>query len=92
MEDASRKLKRLLGRESNWFHGADNTISVDYPRRNVGFIFRRAGDELVLLCGLGSRPGGTYNRAATSGSLEDKPWQMLEEWKKQHAKPELGIK
>ncbi len=90
--DARRKLQRLLGTERNWFHGWDDTISGGYDRRTVGFIFHKGEDRLVLLCGLGLRLKGTFNREPTGGSLEDKPADKLDKWKKQYAKPELGIK
>jgi len=90
--DARRKLGRLLGNERNWFHGSDNRITVGYERRNVGFIFRRGGDELVLLCGLVNSLEGRFNREHTSGDLEDKASEKLDEWKKQYAKSELATK
>ena len=90
--DASRKLRRLLGTESNWFHGIDDTMTTGYQRKDVGFIFRKGGSEVVLLCGLGSRLEGTFNGEPTNGSLEDKPSAKLDEWEKEYAKPELATK
>jgi hypothetical protein len=87
---ACRKLQRLLGAEKSWFHGGDNTISLDYSSRTVGFIFRKGKDKLVLLCGLGARFKGTFNGGETGGSLEFKQSDKLEKWKKQYAKPELS--
>src|SRR5690348_17353974 len=45
--DARRELQRLLGAESNWFHGGDNTVGT-YDARTVGFMFRKGKDKLVL--------------------------------------------
>jgi hypothetical protein len=87
--DARRKLQCLLGTKRNWFHGSDNTVSVGYDPRTVGFVFRKGADTLVLLCGLGWRLEGKFNREPTSGSLEEKPFDQLEKWKRQYAKPEL---
>jgi hypothetical protein len=91
--EASRALKRLLGKESSWMHAVDNTLEVDAPSRSVGFIFRKGKDRLVLLRSLGARLEGTFNDQHTSGSLEfDKADPELDKWIRQFAKPELGIK
>ena len=90
--DARRKLALLLGKEGNWFHGSDNRLSVGYEPRSVGFIFRRRGDKLVLLCGLGTSLEGSFNRESTSGDLADKASEKLDQWKKQYAKPELATR
>lgn len=89
---ARRKLVHLLANESNWFHGLDDTVSINSSHKNVGFIFRRGKEELVLLCGLGSSFGGVFKGETTGGSLEDKPSAKLDEWKKEYAKPELANK
>jgi hypothetical protein len=67
--DARGELSRLLGNEDSWLHGADNTISVDWPRKQAGFVFRQGRMKLVLLCGLGWRLEGTFNGETTDGSL-----------------------
>jgi hypothetical protein len=90
--DARSELSRLLGKEDNWLHGADNTISIDWPRKQAGFVFRNEREKLVLLCGLGWRLEGTFNGETTDGSLEEKAFYKLDKWKQQYAKPELGIK
>ena len=91
--DASRKLRRLLGTESNWSHGLDDTVVASpYPDKDVGFIFRKGESEVVLLCDLGSFLEGTFNGGPVNGSLEKKPSQELDQWKKQYAKPELQTK
>jgi hypothetical protein len=41
---------------------------------------------------LGWRLEGTFNGETTDGSLEEKAFYKLDKWKKQYAKPELGIK
>ena len=90
--DARRKLGRLLGSQSSWFHGFDNTISIGPEPKNVGFIFRRGKDQLVLLCYMRWRFEGTFNGEHTGGSLEEKPSDNLDAWKEQYAKPELATK
>jgi hypothetical protein len=83
-----QKLGRLLGEERNWFHGFDNTFSLGEPR-NVGFLFRHAGVELVLFFSSGGKVRGTFDGQNTSGSLEEKPAQEMEKWKRIYAQPEL---
>ena len=90
--DASRKLRRLLGTESHWFHGADNTFGIGSEPKNVGFIFLRGKDKLALVCYARWRAKGTFHGEHTSGSLEEKWSDKLDEWRKEYAKPEFGIK
>jgi hypothetical protein len=90
--EASRPLARLLGNSKNWLHGFDDTIWIGPVPSNVGFIFRKGKDELVLFCTVGWRVEGTLNGQHTGGSLEEKPEQKLEDWKKRYAQPELTIK
>jgi hypothetical protein len=90
--DAGHKLGRLLGTESNWFHGFDDTFAMSPEPKNVGFIFRRGKDQLVLLCYMRWRFEGTFNGEHTGGSLEEKPSDKLDAWKEQYAKPELATK
>ena len=90
--DASRSLQRILGNESNWFDGFDNTFGFGHERKNVGYIFRRGKDEVVLLGYMRWRFKATVFGSSTSGSLEEKASDKLDEWKKRYAKPELGIK
>ena len=89
---ARRALRRILEREGNWFHGLDSTVGVGPEPRNVGFIFRRGGHTLVLLCYMGWRADGTFDGENTGGSLERRASDKLEEWKRKNAKQELGIK
>ena len=91
---AHRELVRLVGYERNWFHGIDDTIWVgENAPTNVGFVFRREKDELVLFFTLGWRaecimPNGEH----LAGSLEEKPNNKLEAWKKRYAQSELAAK
>ena len=89
---ARHRLQCLLGKESNWFHGFDNSVEAGPEPKNVGFIFRKGKDELVLLCYMRHRFEGTFNGEGTGGSLEEKPSDELEQWKKEYAKQELAIK
>ena len=90
--DARRSLKHLLGKEGNWFHGNDSTLSIVPIPRNVGFIFRKEKEQLVLLCRVGWKFEGTFNGEPTAGSLEEKASDKFDQWKKQNAQPELGMK
>jgi hypothetical protein len=90
--DADRSLRQILGNKGNWFDGHDSTIGVGPEPKNVGYIFRKGKDQVVLLGYMRWRFDGTFNRAPTGGSLEEKASDKLDEWKKKYAKPELGIK
>jgi hypothetical protein len=90
--DAARKLRRVLGNENNWFHGADHTFGIGPEAKNVGYIFRRGRDEVVLLGFMRWKFDGTCNGQNTGGSLEEKASDRLDAWKKQFAEPELKIK
>jgi len=89
--DETRKLARLLGTKNHWFNGADNTIGIPPYPKNVGFIFRKGRDELVLLCYMRWRVAGTFNGEYTCGSLDEKWSDRLDDWKRQYARPELGL-
>ena len=88
--EARRKLTGLLSYRKNWFHGFDNTISLDHVTKNVGFVFRRGTDELVLFCTFGATVEATFNGQSTGGFLQTA--QQMEEWKKRYAQPELIMK
>jgi hypothetical protein len=90
--EASRKLRRILGQESNWFHGIDSTFGIGPEPKNVGYIFRSGKDEVVLLGFMRWRFKATVFGSPTSGSLEEKASDKLAEWKRQFARPELGTK
>src|ERR1700719_1393362 len=91
--EARRTLVHLLGNEKSWFHGFDNTFWVDKRiPKNVGFVFRHGKDELVLFCTLGWKIEATLNGEHTGGSLEERPSQRMEQWKKQYAQRELAMK
>ena len=87
---AKRALVRVLGHEKEWFHGHDSRISVEPEPSNVGFLFRRGRDELILFGSTGGRFEGPFNGQLTSGSLEDE--EQLEKWKQQFAQPEIARK
>ena len=90
--EASRALRKILGNDRSWFHGGDSTFGIGPEPKNVGYIFRRGKDELVLLGYMRWRFKGTFNGAPTGGSLEEAASDKLDAWKKEYAKPELGIK
>ena len=90
--EATRKLQRLLGKQSSWFHGQDSTFGIGPEPKNVGYIFRKGKDKLVLLGYMRWRFEGTFDGAPIFGSLEEKASDKLDEWKTLYAKPELTIK
>jgi len=89
--DARRELVRLLSHQNDWFQGSyGGLIMLEPERRNIGFIFRRGGDELVLFFRGGGVAEGTFNGQHTGGLLEDERGKQLEEWKRHYARPELA--
>jgi hypothetical protein len=86
-------LKRLLGDSRNWFVGF-NDAALPLGVRSVGVLFRTGGDELVLFFDLGAIEG-RFRGGSYSGTLEHKrnpkhnPWEELEKWKEQYARPEI---
>jgi hypothetical protein len=91
--EARRQLVPMLGSERDWFHGHDDTLWVGDIPTNVGFVFRRGADELVLYFTLGWKAECTMpNGENLAGSLEEKPSKKLDEWKKRYAQPELAAK
>jgi hypothetical protein len=90
--EARHELAGLLGTEKNWFEGFDNTISLDHPSGDIGFVFRKGRNEVVLLRSLGLRFEGTYNGENAGGSLEDRAFEKFTEWKRRYAAEELAIR
>ena len=89
--DARRELVRLLSHQNDWFQGSyGGLIMLEPERRNIGFIIRRGGDELVLFFRGGGVAEGTFNGQHTGGLLEDERGKQLEEWKRHYARPELA--
>jgi hypothetical protein len=89
---ARRELVRLLGQQDSWFQGFDDRISVGGEPTNVGFVFRKGRDELVLFFSSGGMMEGAFKGQHTGGSLEEKQEQQLERWKMKYAQPELAMK
>lgn len=87
---ARRELGHLLGREKNWFHGGDERIVLDHSATNVGFLFRKGKDKLVLFLSIGTAVQGAINDGPhAGGNLEDRALEAVEGWKQRYAQPEL---
>ena len=81
---------RLLGRQESWFQGFDDRISIGGEPTNVGFLFRKGKDELVLFFSSGGMMEGAFKGQRTGGSLEDKQEQQMERWKAKYGQRELS--
>jgi hypothetical protein len=90
--EARRELVRLLSRQDSWFQGFDDRISVGDEPPNVGFLFRKGGDELVMLFCSGGMMEGVFKGQHTGGTLEERPQQEMDRWKTKYAQRELAIK
>jgi hypothetical protein len=89
--EARDKLVRLLGDDRNWYHGL--LTFGDWPEQaaNVGFVFRRGKDELVLFFSE-VVIYGTFRGHRLVGDLEDKVQPQMSHWKRRYASTELQTK
>src|ERR1044072_634571 len=46
--EARRSLIRLVGNQRNWYVGWDDRFGTGRPPKDIGLVFRRGSDELVL--------------------------------------------
>jgi hypothetical protein len=83
---------RLLSRQKNWFQGFDDRISIGDEPTNVGFVFRKGRDELVMFLSRGGMMEGAFNGSHTGGTLEEKQQQQMDRWKAKYAEKELAVK
>jgi hypothetical protein len=93
--EARRKVVHLLGNRVSWWQGGYTLISPGPEPPNVGLVFRRGRDEVVLFfeSGFYSYTGhvkGTLNGQHASGLLEKKQSKQMQEWRRRYAQPELA--
>jgi hypothetical protein len=88
--EGMRKIVRLLGNQRNWWWGGWSLVLPDNPARDIGLLFRRDGNELVLVCD-GSLVQGTFNGEGTLGLLaNERQANKFEDWKRRYAHLELS--
>ena len=90
--DARENIVRLLGDKRNWDQGGGSLTIIKGGKSpsDIGLLFRRGKNELVLLY-LDSWVIGTFNGEHVNGILEhEKQLKLLEVWKHHYAQPELA--
>jgi hypothetical protein len=90
--EARRELVRLLSRQESWFQGFDDRISIGDEPTNVGFVFRKGSNELLMFFSSGGMMEGAFKGQHTGGSLEEKQQQQMDRWKAKYAQRELAMK
>jgi hypothetical protein len=89
--EARHVIVELLGRYENWYHGLYTFLISEPQPTNVGLIFRREKDELVLFFN-SDTVHGRFAGIDLDGVLEDKPKKQFERWKRHYAQRELAFK
>ena len=95
---AHRQILRLLSPRQNWYKGGYHLLVVEPEPTNMGLLFRRGQNELVLFFSASftsSSAGfveGTINGQRTKGMLEDRPGKRMEQWTRRYARSELAAK
>jgi hypothetical protein len=90
--DARREIVQLLGNERNWFHGFDDFLMLGREPRNIGLLFRRGKDEVVLFLKCDGRAEGTINGQHVENALKEKRRKQIDNWLQRYARPELTAK
>lgn len=93
--EALRSLIRLVGHQQNWYVGWDNRFGAGPPPKDIGLLFRRGRDELVLFFYPGEMVDARFNgqRQDTRWSLLDgRAYKAMEQWKVRYARRELEAK
>jgi len=95
--DARRRVAKLLANPKSWWQGGYTLLHPGPEPPNIGLVFRRGGDEVVLFfeSGFDSYTGyvkGTLNGQHASGLLEKKQSKQIQEWRRLYAQPELAAK
>jgi hypothetical protein len=93
--DARRKVVHILGNRLSWWQGGYSLISTRAEPPNIGLIFRRGRDEVVLFFASGfySYTGhvkGTLNGQHASDLLDKTPSEQMQQWRRRYAQAELA--
>jgi hypothetical protein len=87
-----REIVRLLGKEKNWYQGSYSLIALEPEPTNVGFVFRRDKNELVLFFSGEGYAEGSFNGEYVADPLEYEPGKKFVEWTRRYAQTELAAK
>lgn len=89
--EARKALVRVLGQKSAWAQGLYSLVMLGQEPPNVGLIFRKNDEEIVLFFDSWPVAEGTVNGENTRGLLSNGK-KRFEAWKRRYAKPELAAK
>ena len=92
MGQARREIVRLLSNARNWYQGHYSLITVEPEPTNVGFIFRRGENELVLFFSGEGFAEGSFNGQHVADPLEYEPGKEFAKWTHRYAQLELAAK
>jgi hypothetical protein len=73
VDPARREIMRLLGKERNWYQGHYSLIAIEPEPTNVGLVFRRGKNELVLFFSGEGFAEGSFNGQYVADPLQDEP-------------------
>jgi hypothetical protein len=92
--EARHELVRLLGRACNWYVGGDDRIGIGPLPKDIGLLFRRGSDELVLFFYPGELIDARFNgrRQPARWSPGGRSDERMGAWKAHYARPELSPK
>jgi hypothetical protein len=85
--DARREIIRLLSSEQNWCQCTYNIVTIGPEPRNIGLLFRRGADELVLFFESGQFVEGTFKGHYIADVLQSRG--KMEQWARRYAQAEL---
>jgi hypothetical protein len=88
--DARRQIIRLLGNEKNWCHCVFDLVFVEPEPTNVGLLFRRGRNELMLFFTRGGYAEGTFNGHYIANPLNE--GKRMDDWSSRFAQTELAVK
>jgi hypothetical protein len=94
---ARRKVVQILGNRFSWWQGGYSLIQTREEPPNIGLVFRKGKDEVVLFfeSGFDSYTGhvnGTLNGQHISDLLDTKPSKQMQEWRRRYAQLELAAR
>ncbi len=92
VDQARRDIVRLLSKERNWYQGHYSLIAVEPEPTNVGFVFRRGKNELVLFFSGEGFAKGSFNGQYVADPLENEPGKEFVKWSRRYAQIELAAK
>jgi hypothetical protein len=80
-----------LGNPKNWWQGGWSLVLADRGSTDIGLLFRREKNELLLFFN-GGIVEGIFDGEHTKGlfGADEKRTKQLDEWKRQYAQPEFS--